>query len=296
MKTNRRMFMKQAALLGAGVSLVNVSALRATNAASPLPGKPGSAANPTLETIHQLHSTHGNFTEQEIPEETLQTILSASVRAANSSNMQSYSIVVVRDRGLMKQVCGYAGSRLLVYCADHNRLVASARSLGHTHEPATITNLITSTVDATLAAQTAAIAARSLGVDYLPTNGVHRGDMTRLWKLLELPPRYCFPVLALVLGYATEQPAHKTGRLFGPGVIHDGKYRAPTSADLEEITRRYDDPSSHLQIGFGQEWKENGHPHYLDWMFTRWMKRRSAPAGEPTEIMKTIKRVGFIET
>lgn len=286
--------MKHAALLGAGVSLLELSP-RAVAAAAAARA-PGTPSNPTLDTIHALHSTHGNFTDQEIPEETLQAILAASVRSANASNMQCYSIVVVRDRETMKQICGYAGSRLLVYFADHNRLVASARALGHVHEPNTLTNLITATVDATLAAQNAALAARSLGVDYLPTNGVHRGDMSRLWKLLDLPPTYCFPVIALVLGYATEEPAHKTGRLTGPGVIHDGKYHAPTTEELAELTRRYDDPESHLQIGFGQQWKENGHPHYLDWMFTRWMKRRSAPSGEPTEIMKTIKRVGFLES
>lgn len=285
--------MKHATLLGAGVSLFELSS-RAAGAEASAPAS-RAPANPTLEAIHRIHSTHGNFTDQEIPEETLQTILQASVRAANASNMQCYSIVVVRDREVMKQVCGYAGSRLLVYCADHNRLVASARSLGHTHEPNTLTNLVTATVDTTLAAQTAVLAAHSLGVDCLPTNGVHRGDMTRLWKLLDLPPKYCFPVIALVLGYATEEPAHKTGRLSGPGVVHDGKYHQLTTDELAEITRRYDDPESHLQIGFGQQWKENGHPHYLDWMFTRWMKRSGAPSGEPTEIMKTIKRVGFLE-
>ena len=39
------------------------------------------------------------------------------MRAANASNMQCYSIVVVRDRQMMQKLCGYRGSRLLLYLA-----------------------------------------------------------------------------------------------------------------------------------------------------------------------------------
>ena len=54
--------------------------------------------NETLNTIHELRTIHGNFTEQEISAQDLKTILAASVRAANASNRQSYSIIVVEDR------------------------------------------------------------------------------------------------------------------------------------------------------------------------------------------------------
>ena len=76
---------------------------------------------------------------------------------------------------------------------------------------------VTGSTNTILAAQTAVIAAKSLGIDSLLTNGVHRGDMERLWEMLGLPRQYCFPLIALVLGYAAKEPAYQKGRLSGPG-------------------------------------------------------------------------------
>jgi nitroreductase len=66
-----------------------------------------SSQNETLITIHSLRSTHGDFSEKEISAEDVQTIVTAAVRAANASARQSYSIVVVEDRELMKKLCGH---------------------------------------------------------------------------------------------------------------------------------------------------------------------------------------------
>lgn len=284
--TSRRAFISGATAVG-GLLLASplASSLAADETSAP------AAPNDTIKTIRNLRSTHGNFTEREIPEEQLQTILQSSLRAANASNMQNYSIVVLRDRQVMKEVCGYRGSRTLVFFADNNRMMASARALGHTYAPDGATNFVTSLVDTTLAAQTAAIAARSLGIDYLLTNGVHRGDMDRLWKLLDLPPTHCFPVIALVLGYPTREPAHLKGRYDGPGMIHEGKYHLPTEEELADITRRYDDAATHLALNEG--WKEDGHAHFFDWLFTQWIGRR--PAGEPTQMLQLLKRSGYLE-
>ena len=71
--------------------------------------------NDTLQTLHSLRSIHGDFSDREITDEDLNLILRTSVRAANSSARQNYSIVVVTDREMMQQLCGYAGSKLLVY-------------------------------------------------------------------------------------------------------------------------------------------------------------------------------------
>jgi nitroreductase len=292
-KSSRRSFLQQTALAGSGLLFLAAGSNRlgAEPAAGPAPG----ATNPTLATLHRLRTIHGNFTDQEVPEETLQAILQASVRAANASNMQCYSIVVVRDREMMQKVCGYRGSRLLLYCADHNRLAASARSLGHAYQPDEVTAFVTAVIDTTLAAQTAAIAARSCGVDYLLTNGIHRGDMNRHWKLLDLPQKHCFPVIALVLGYPAKEPDSLKGRLSGTGVIHEGKYHHVTPEEAGEITRIYDDESRHLWIDAGQNWRTQGYKHYLDWMFTAWMGRPEKRTETPTQMLEIIKRLGYLE-
>ena len=286
-KSSRRRFMQQSAFAGGALLLFRTRS-RAAGADSP-----AEPANDTLKTIHRLRSTHGNFLDKPIPDETLQTILQAGVRAAGASNNQSYSIIVVKDRPMMKDLCGYQGSCLLLYCADYNRMKASAAALGYDYQPGSIVDFVNATINTMLAAQTAVIAARSLGVDSLLTNGVHRGDMERHWKLLDLPATHCFPLIALVLGYADRAPAYRTGRLDGLGVIHEGKYHRLTSAEVEQLTRRYDDKERHL--GLNTDWDTQGYKHYLDWYFKAWVGRNLQPGARETQMLRLLKRSGFVE-
>lgn len=234
--------------------------------------------NETLKTIHSLRTTHGNFDPQEISDQDLQTIIEASVRAASASARQGYSIVVIQDREVMKQLCGYAGSKALLFCADCTRIVDTAAHLGYAADVEGINSFVVCGIDTILAAQTAAIAARSLGIDSLFTNGIHRGDMTRVYRLLDLPERYCFPLIMLVLGYADQEPAYLKGRLNGPGVIHWGKYHRLSKAELGDVIAQYDDPGLHL--GLNDAWQQESMAHYLDWFFTRWAVRGAPRTGK----------------
>ncbi len=284
---SRRGFLRQTALAGGALLFLSP---RSHGAAASTPGPSG---NDTLGTIHNLHSTHGNFLDRPLPEETLQTILQAGVRAAGASNNQSYSVIVVRDRGMMQKLCGYQGSCLLLFCADYNRMKASAAALGYDYQPGTIVDFVNATINTLLVVQTAVIAARSLGVDSLLTNGVHRGDLERHWKLLDLPATHCFPLIALVLGYADRAPTTRTGRLDGLGVIHDGKYHHLTKEETDAITRLYDDKERH--IGLNTDWDTQGYQHYLDWYFKAWVGRNLKPGTTETQMLRRLKRSGFIE-
>jgi len=285
--SSRRSFLQKSALAG-GLLLLSTRS-RGVGAES----APAEPTNDTLKTIHRLRTIHGNFRDQSLPEAALQTILQASVRAACASNNQSYAIIVVKDRQMMKNLCGYQGGCLLLFCADYNRIKASAAALGYTYEPGTIVEFVNATINTTLAAQTAVIAAKSLGIDSLLTNGVHRGDMDRLWKLLELPPTHCFPVIALVLGYPTEEPAIRKGRLDGLGVVHHGKYHRLTPEETADLTRQYDDKSRHLALI--EDWDAQGYKHYFDWYFKAWVGRNNQPGPEETQMLRLLKRSGFIE-
>ncbi len=128
-ESHRRTFLKRGALLGGGLLVLGQQAQAAENQAKRADGS-DAPANETLKTIRSLRTIHGNFLDKPLPEPVLQTILKASVRAANASNMQSYSIVVVKDRAKMKEVCTYQGSCMLLYCVDFSRLKASAENLG----------------------------------------------------------------------------------------------------------------------------------------------------------------------
>jgi nitroreductase len=287
-KILRRHFLKKGLALGGGMAILsNASRLKADQSPST------NAANETFKTIYGLRTIHGNFIEKNIPDDQILQIVNASVQAANSSNMQAYSIIVVKDREKMKNVCGYQGSCMLVFCADDNRIHASAKHLGHPYHSNTIVNFVTAGMNAMLAAQTAVIAAKSLGIDSLLTNGLHRGNMERVWKLLDLPEEYCFPMIALVLGYPTEEPAFNKGRLNGMGVIHHETYHPLSKEELDEIVKKYDDKTAHL--GLNEEWNEQGFAHYQDWLYTAWLGGRSEPIKEETQMFKLLKRIGYVD-
>ena len=97
--SSRRRFLRNGAKLGSAI------------AAAPL----ASAAdgNETLKTLHSLRTIHGNFSDQRVPDDKVEAVIDASVRAANASNMQSYSIVVSRDAGKIQKLTGYQGNCLL---------------------------------------------------------------------------------------------------------------------------------------------------------------------------------------
>jgi nitroreductase len=288
-KENRRDFLKTSAVIGSGVLLGQSHAF----AADAKDSQKAAVVNETIKTIQNLRTIHGNFTDKDIPDEKIELILQSSVRAANSSNMQTYSIVVVKDRNKMRQVCQYQGNCMLLYCVDFTRLKDSAASLGHPYHADNIVNLITAGINTAFAAQTAVIAARSLGIDCLTTNGIHRGDMERVWTLLDLPKTHCFPLIAVVLGYPTKEPDHKMGRLHGPGVIHREKYQRLTKEQLDEITRTYDDKDRHM--GLNPEWDSQGHKHYLDWLFKNWLGRSASPTSSETQMFQILKRSGFVD-
>lgn len=224
--------------------------------------------NPTLKTLHDLRSIHGSFSAQDISDTDLQTILEASVRAATASALQSYSILVIRDRETILREFDYPASKALLFCVDYNRLTDCATALGKEMRETGIISFITGATDTLLAAQNAAVAAKCLGVDSLFTNSIHRHDLNRVYDAFNLPSTLCFPLITLLLGYPSCEPDHKKGRIM-KGVIHEGLYQRLSKEEISAMIDMYDDKN----LGLSQiyDWKEKGYPHYLDWLFTEWI-------------------------
>lgn len=250
--------------------------------------------NDTLEIISSLRTVHGDFSNREIPQAELDAILDASTQTANASARQSYSIIVLDDREQMKELFGYQGSRALIYCVDFNRIALSARRLGHEFENDDIIGFITGTIDTILAAQTAVIAAKSLGIDSLITNGLHRNELDKVYKMLNLPETSCFPLITVVLGYPRKEPAFKKGRLSQEAVVHYGRYHQPEEKMLDGFAAEYDDATRH--IGLIDNWEELGFDHYLDWFYTNWCNKpavEKVPTSKVLEFQKRLIKSGF---
>lgn len=246
--------------------------------------------NETLKTIHSLRTIHGNFTSQEVKDEDVKTILEACVRSANASARQSYSVVVVKDRDLIKTLNGFVGNRALIFCIDYNRIIDTAKHLNHSFSANGIIQFVTGSTDTILAAQTAAIAAKSIGIDSMFTNGIHRGDVNRVYELLDLPKEYCFPLISLILGYPKKEPDHLKGRINGPGIIHHDRYQRLTTEELDQLVKEYDDPGNHM--GLNEIWEKEGFNHYLDWFFKVWSARGDKPEGK-SQVAEILENIGF---
>lgn len=245
--------------------------------------------NETLNTIHSLRTIHGDFSEREVSKRDLQTILEAAMQAANASARQSYSIVVLEERVAMKKL-GYQGSKALIFCVDYNRIQDSADSLNRPFHSREIVSFVTGFVDTVLAAQTAAIAAKSLRIDSMFTNCIHRVNLRDVYDQLNLPNENCFPVIELILGYPAREPAYRKGRLSGKGIIHYGRYRRLSPEELGEITAEYDDADRH--IGMISNWEELGFTHYLDWFYEKWCGEISED--KQREFYQALTDAGFL--
>ena len=223
--------------------------------------------NDTLQTINSLRTMHGNFSQQDVSKEDLQSILKASMHAANASARQAYSIIVLEDRQIIAKL-GYTGSKALIFCVDYNRIIDTAKYLGKTFHSKEIVSFITGCVDTILASQTAAIAAKSLGIDSMFTNCIHRVPLKDVYELLNLPKENCFPLIELILGYPQNEPSYQKGRLSGKGIIHYGQYNRLKPQELSEIVAEYDSKEKH--IGMIDNWDEMGFSHYLEWFYEKW--------------------------
>lgn len=226
--------------------------------------------NETIEIIESLKTVR-NFSDKNIPEEHLSLILKSCVNAATASARQTYSIIVVDDKEVMKQI-GYIGNKMLVFCVDFNRVIDAAEYLGFQYKQgAPIVDFITGSTDTILAAQTAAIVAKSLGIDSFFSNCVHRGNINRIYNLLNLPEKYCFPMVALLLGYPDEKKLKltKKGRLSGPGIIHFSKYQRLNNEGLKNIVLEYDSQEKHF-LSLIDDWREKGYKHYLEYFYEKW--------------------------
>ena len=84
---------------------------------------------PVIEQINQ-HRSIRKYKPDPIPEDLLQKILEAGIRASSSGNMQTYSIIVTGDKTRREQLHNahfeqnmvLEAPLLLTFCADFHRM------------------------------------------------------------------------------------------------------------------------------------------------------------------------------
>ncbi len=210
--------------------------------------------NPIIDEMHK-HRSIRRYKPDPLPDELLNTILEAGIRASSSGNMQTYSIIVTRDRALrealyephMEQDMVLDAPVLLTFCADFHRM---RRWLKVSHAPDSFDNFMSfmvAAIDAVLVSQNVALAAESfgLGICYM---GSTLANCDQIGRLLELPASVV-PVAGFSLGYPDEDPPPRD-RLPLAGLVHQETYHDYSDDEIREIYRERDEKGWERYMSF----------------------------------------------
>ena len=207
---------------------------------------PPGGDNPILDIL-LAHRSVRAFRDAPIAPEALDLILATAQRAPTSSNMQSYSIVVVDDRALLEAMCGLCGRQrfvaecgaLLVFCSDISRHIHVCETRGYVYRGDQVNTLLVAHGDANLACQNASIAAQSMGFGTCMLGNV-RNNPQGVSDLLALP-RYVYASVGLAIGHPAEDLGIKP-RLPRRVVVSRNRYEhdhlAEDLAAYDEAMRR----------------------------------------------------------
>jgi FMN reductase (NADPH)/FMN reductase [NAD(P)H] len=216
--------------------------------------------NETFNVIFQRHSTR-KYAPTPITREEKDLILQAAMRAPTAGNMMLYSIIEVEDQQLkdrLAETCDHqpfiaSAPYVLLFLADYQRWVDlfewSGAAQGcdeHGCQPRLPQegDLMLACCDALIAAQTAVIAAQSLGIgscyigDILENAEQHQ-------ELFQLP-RYTFPITLVCFGYpfSKRAPVRLSSRFDQRFIVHQDHYHKINPADFPELLHASVDPSS----------------------------------------------------
>jgi FMN reductase (NADPH)/FMN reductase [NAD(P)H] len=212
--------------------------------------------NETLRLIHHRRSVRA-YDGRPVDRETVDTIINAAMRAPTAGNLMLYSILEIEDqaiKGKLAQSCDNQpfiarAPLVLVFLADYQRWIdaffasdvpAYCQAEGERMRLPGEGDLLLACCDALIAAQTAVIAAESLGV-----GSCYIGDIMEHYEyhrqLLNLP-QYAFPITMVCFGYpAQEARERRLTPRFSQACIHfKDSYRRLEAKELLSMleTRR----------------------------------------------------------
>ncbi len=214
------------------------------------------AAGPWNDVIAAMldHRSTRGFLGDALPEGTLETLIAAAQSAATSSNLQTWSVMVVADPAVKAELAQIANKQqhivecplFLVWLADLSRLDRISADTKTTFEALPwFETFMVAAIDAALAAQNASVAAESLGLANVYI-GALRNNPQRVAELLGLP-QGVMGVFGHCIGYAKPEAKTEVKPRLPQSVIlsHDkynvgdeAKNRADYDAVLLDFSKR----------------------------------------------------------
>lgn len=200
--------------------------------------------NETIQTILN-HRSIRSYEDRPLTDEQIRVIVQSAQAAATSSFVQAYSIIGIKDPSKKEKLAELSGNQayvsknghFFVFCLDLHRLELAGQMEGLTGEDAiealTSTEMfMVAVIDATLAAQNAALAAESmeLGVCYI---GGIRNHLDQVSELLKTPNRVV-PLFGLCVGHPSGYSDQKP-RLPHMNVYHEEEYNQDTDQFIGQL-------------------------------------------------------------
>ena len=203
-----------------------------------------------IETLNN-HVSVRDFTNAPLDDETLGKMLQAARRSPTSSNLQTYSLVVVRDQETKKELAAIAGNQrhietcpvFVALCADLSRLKLACE-LQKKPYAGNLERSLVATVDAALVGMSLSLAAESLGLGTVMIGAI-RNDPTEAARLLGLPEG-AYVVYGLCIGWPEERPPQKP-RLPEELVIHYERYNTDRDTTVERLQAHDKDLAEHYR-------------------------------------------------
>jgi nitroreductase len=194
------------------------------------------------------------YDKRPIGDDAKAAILRATLRAPTAGNLMLYSVIEVKDQATKDTLARTCDNQpfiataplVLLFLADYQRwwdyfavsgVEALAEGGGEPMRRPQEGDLMIACCDALIAAQTAVIAAESLGIgscyigDIMESYETHR-DLFGL-------PQYALPICLVCFGYPTKQQQERplTPRFDQKFIVFEDKYRRLTKSEFAEMYR-----------------------------------------------------------
>jgi len=200
------------------------------------------------ETIDLLNNRISirKYKDDPVPEDLVAQILNAAFRAPTSSNIQSYSVIVVNDPDTRKKLAVVTDGQqhvieapvFLAFCADLTRIEHVMAKRGHTIVDNNLEIGLVSSIDASLVGMAAYMAAESVGLKGVMIGAV-RNDAAATAAILGLPDQvYC--VFGLCLGWPDEAPPKKPRMDYATMVHYERHGTLRDNRDMAQTLDAYD--------------------------------------------------------
>jgi nitroreductase len=238
------------------------------------------------------------FMSKPVKEADVRKIVEVGQRAPSACNLQTYSVVWVKDAKLKEKIfhaCGVSGSIktapvVFVICADVQRLSRVLNHLKHDHcfrHGYGYSIKLMSIMDACFMAENMTMAAECLGLGSVFVGSALAND--KVVKLLRLP-KGVLPLTLLCVGYPDEKPPTRP-RWALSSILYINRYKQLTEHEIEGFLKHM---NHELQKeGYYQKYgKRDSAYRYSDHI-----QRKTAlnlVKKEDAEITSVVKRMGFL--